>query len=206
MKSKENKEFKAKKPIFKRWWFWLIVVLVVCGVASGGGTDASTPAEGNSGVISNVDTSQVEPSSESTTPPESAGNELATSQEPADSEPVDTQEPDSNNPLISANMVEIPVMNGTQTERIGTAANIISDKSLITEANLVEFAAKRVDGAEYNWVTIKFPDDTGIVFPASNSSVGAYAQLADDSSIKETIGDIFIDTTNGTCTYEPASE
>lgn len=195
MKSKENKEFKAKKPIFKRWWFWLIVVLVVCGVASGGGTDASTPTEGGSGVISNVDTSQVEPSSESTMPPESAGNE-----------PVDTQEPDSNNPLISANMVEIPVMNGSQTERIGTAANIISDKALITEANLVEFAAKRVDGAEYNWVTIKFPDDTGIVFPASNSSVGAYAQLADDSSIKETIGDIFIDTTNGTCTYEPASE
>lgn len=204
MKSKENEESKAKKPIFKRWWFWLIVVLVICGVASGGGNDASIPSNSSSGTISDVDTSQTD--SESTTPPESAGNEPATSQEPADSETVDTQEPDSNNPLISAHMVEIPVMNGSQTERIGTAANIISDKSLITEANLVEFAAKRVDGAEYNWVTIKFPDDTGIVFPASDSSVGAYAQLADDSSIKETIGDIFIDMTNGTCTYEPASE
>ncbi len=196
-----SKEPKAKKPIFKRWWFWLIVVLVFAGAASGGVDDTATPANGDSSIISNVDTSQPEPPSEPATSPEPSADEPA-----APDESVDSQEPESDNPLVNAKLVEIPVMNGSKTERIGTAAYIISDKSLVTESGLAEFAAQKVDGAEYNWVTIKFPDGTGIVFPASASSAGAYAQLADDTSIEKTIGDIFIDTTSGTCTYEPASE
>ena len=37
---------KQKKPIFKKWWFWVIVVLVIGGISNavGGGT-ADNPAE-----------------------------------------------------------------------------------------------------------------------------------------------------------------
>jgi len=30
---------KAKKPIFKRWWFWLIVIIVIGAITSAGGKD-----------------------------------------------------------------------------------------------------------------------------------------------------------------------
>ena len=30
---------KQKKPIFKRWWFWVVVAVVVIGIASQGGDD-----------------------------------------------------------------------------------------------------------------------------------------------------------------------
>lgn len=206
MKSKENKDFKAKKPIFKRWWFWLIVVLVFAGAASGGGDDAATPASGDSSIISNVDTSQPEAPSAPAAAQEPADDESSTGQEPTADEFVDTQEPDSDNPLMSALATEIPVINGSKTERIGTAAYILSDKSLVTEAYLSEFASKRVEGSGYNWYMIKFPDETGIFFPGSMSMLASYGDIAKDGMLEDTIGHITIDTENGTCTYEPASE
>lgn len=32
---------KAKKPIFKRWWFWLIVIVFIVAIASQGGNDGT---------------------------------------------------------------------------------------------------------------------------------------------------------------------
>ena len=43
MKEKTNKE-SVKKPIFKRWWFWAIsVVVVIIAIASMGGKDNPAP-------------------------------------------------------------------------------------------------------------------------------------------------------------------
>ena len=48
---------KNKKPVFKKWWFWLIVVFLLIGLTSGDGeeaaapsTDTSNPAQSNSQV------------------------------------------------------------------------------------------------------------------------------------------------------------
>jgi hypothetical protein len=35
---------KSKKPLYKRWWFWLIVAIVVVGIASPKTPDQATPA------------------------------------------------------------------------------------------------------------------------------------------------------------------
>lgn len=37
-----TKNEKAKKPIYKKWWFWLIVVLIVIGIAGSFGDDTSS--------------------------------------------------------------------------------------------------------------------------------------------------------------------
>ena len=44
-KNKAPKSEKAKKPIFKRWWFWAIVVVFVIGVIGGGGKRDVQPSE-----------------------------------------------------------------------------------------------------------------------------------------------------------------
>lgn len=54
----KEKTAKVKKPIFKRWWFWVIIVVIVIGIIGGSGskeasqptstpvtTEAPTPAE-----------------------------------------------------------------------------------------------------------------------------------------------------------------
>ncbi|MGE7183548.1 DUF4352 domain-containing protein [Peribacillus sp. NPDC006672] len=38
-----SKEKKAKKPIYKRWWFWVLAIIVVISIANGG-EDEETPS------------------------------------------------------------------------------------------------------------------------------------------------------------------
>lgn len=89
----ENK--KAKKPIFKRWWFWLIVVVIVIGVIGSQG-DSET----------NTDDSQTaEQTQSATTEPTDAESEdaqqtAAPVEEPED--PADTMTMGQKNALGSA--------------------------------------------------------------------------------------------------------
>lgn len=34
---------KAKKPIYKKWWFWVIIVIVISGIIAGASGDSDTP-------------------------------------------------------------------------------------------------------------------------------------------------------------------
>lgn len=35
---------KNKKPIFKKWWFWVLIVIVIIGVFGGGSGKTSAPS------------------------------------------------------------------------------------------------------------------------------------------------------------------
>lgn len=54
---------KQKKPIYKRWWFWVIVAVVVIGIASQGGDDTPKLSEdqGSTEVASGTETESNEP-------------------------------------------------------------------------------------------------------------------------------------------------
>ncbi len=49
---------KTKKPIYKKWWFWLIVGIVFVSIASSGDNAAETPFE--STPVSQSDSSQIQ--------------------------------------------------------------------------------------------------------------------------------------------------
>lgn len=132
--------------------------------------------------------------------PSEASSILSSSQTELESS-VEKAEIILQNPLMSAEVIEIPVMNGFKTERIGTAAYVFSDKLLLTEEYLVEFAEKRVSGKDYNWMFIKFSDDTAIFFYGSIESFASYGTLAEDNTLEEVIGDIFINIEERKCTY-----
>lgn len=57
---------KQKKPIYKKWWFWLIIGIVVVSVFSSSGDDTQTPSETNPATISKNDAT---PSPAETTTP-----------------------------------------------------------------------------------------------------------------------------------------
>lgn len=36
---------KEKKPIYKKWWFWVLIVVIIIGIASVGGSDLNTTTQ-----------------------------------------------------------------------------------------------------------------------------------------------------------------
>ena len=48
----------AKKPIYKRWWFWVIVVLIAIGIF-GGGDEVAPSAQANDASISQSDIDEI---------------------------------------------------------------------------------------------------------------------------------------------------
>lgn len=49
------KSAKLKKPLFKKWWFWVVIVLVI-GMVGGGTDDANTVSEPESKTLPSVTT------------------------------------------------------------------------------------------------------------------------------------------------------
>lgn len=47
-KVKGEKKPKVKKPIYKKWWFWVIIAVLVIGAFGGGGSDTEAPSEDKS--------------------------------------------------------------------------------------------------------------------------------------------------------------
>ena len=50
---------KTKKPIFKCWWFWVIIAVVVIGAVLGGGNDNASESQSGSRISSKIESIQV---------------------------------------------------------------------------------------------------------------------------------------------------
>lgn len=95
------------------------------------------------------------------------------------------------NDLMDYELIVKDVMNGSGDTVIGQCAYIsITAKQLedMTSAHLREFAESRVNGTNYNWVSIMATDGTGICFPGSDISSAIYGNLGKDGSLVDTIG------------------
>lgn len=68
-------EEKVKKPIYKRWWFWAIAIVVVIALASGGddAPDTSIPTSSQTGQVG-----QSEPAAQPEPPKEATWQEVIT--------------------------------------------------------------------------------------------------------------------------------
>lgn len=86
-------------------------------------------------------------------------------------------------------LVEYDVLNGTQTEKIGTYVAANTNGVEITQENLVAFYNDNVVNSQHNWVTLMIDDSTGLHF---TGNVFAYAIIAEDGSIEKTLGTGFI--------------
>lgn len=48
-----NKNTNGKKPVYKRWYFWVIIVVLLIGIASAGTSDSDNGGNGNSSSTTN---------------------------------------------------------------------------------------------------------------------------------------------------------
>lgn len=136
--------------------------------------------------------SVVESSSEST--PESNSEESSIASEIV-----------SSNPLMNAEVLTADVMNGTNTEKIGTRAYVEiskTDLSSISDSDYSEFIDAAVSGSGYNWFSIICDDGTGITFTGSSAEIADYGKVDTEGRVTEVIGYIILQ--GGSYSYKAA--
>lgn len=112
-----------------------------------------------------------------------ANIESDTDEKKRESEAERQQNADSKNTALG-NFSERPVMNGSKTERIGTYVHVHSDRSLVTEASLIDFVQNDLPRFEdMNWVVIDLNDGYGLHFLPS-MSLADYGLIEDGSLTK----------------------
>lgn len=103
------------------------------------------------------------------------------------------EEANSINLLLNINQQDLPMMNGTKTERIGTVLKFVGDSSLFAQSsveNIKEFIETKIKPIEkdYNYVVIDFlSGDTGLIY---RYGVIEYGKLQKENN------DFYFDTEN----------
>lgn len=137
---------KPSKPLWKKWWFWaIIVVVLISGINT----------------ISNDSTNEPEPQKQVTT--ENAKKQTAEEtqeQTEREKEPDSTAEESTTaeEKHIYDTAIIKPVMNGSRTEEIGEYSIIELDSSLITDESLADWYFNYVLNNDFNWCMILYTD------------------------------------------------
>lgn len=190
-----EKKDKVQKPLYKKWWFWLIVLCVLGAAGNGLSGNSPTPAE-------NTPSASVSSPPAESTPLEKQPEDSSTPSVPVESTPSATPS-STGNILLDSELIVQDVMNGTGTEVIGQSAHVkISSEQLknLTSDSLVEFAETRVKDSGYNWVSIVADGRDGIIFPGSDIVAPIYGKLSEKiKDLEESIG--FLLLSDGVYTY-----
>lgn len=95
------------------------------------------------------------------------------------------------NQILNSNVSEIPIMNGSQTEQIGTAGTIVTSKDALNTFSYAEIKSAGEEISQmltdkgYNYFLITFGDDTGILINLdSGFDLASYGLIEDDSLSK----------------------
>lgn len=145
-KTNKSSDGVTSKPIWKKWWFWAIVVIVLI---------SGTNTISNNSVHETETQKQVaDESTEKQTAEETQEQET-----PIETEtPVETQTEKEDEGHIYDNAIVKPVVNGSRTEKIGEYSVIETDSSLITDESLVDWYFNYVLNNDFNWCMILYTD------------------------------------------------
>lgn len=166
----------TKKPLWKKWWFWaLIVAILIGGVIEFTEPEAEEP-----------ETAIVEPTTEPT-----ATTEPEVTEEP-------TTEPQEH---IYDNAIIKDVMNGSQSEKIGEYSIIEIESDQVTEEILVDWYFNYVEKNDFNWCMILYTDKENEGVYAITGIINKDVKFNIDEYGDYSLGD----STNG-ITYVPDSE
>lgn len=98
---------------------------------------------------------------------------------------------EKHNILMDYELTEVPVeKNGKEVGRYAFIRVMKSQLQEITVENYKEFVAARVDGANYDYVTIVCDDSTGICFAGCSTISADYGTLADNKTVSDVLGTI----------------
>ena len=163
---------KLRKREAKRMGIVLIAAIAVFIIGNIGMAMTYTPKEHPEEPVAEVTPTQTTEATQEPTQTTTPETTPEATQEPAveTKTPEEAQEPTETaearkEPLFP--IQEHPVMNGPQTERIGTWASITTTKAEAREAGdkaIHDFLDAEVDANGYNWLNVFFEDGTGLYY------------------------------------------
>jgi hypothetical protein len=122
---------------------------------------------------------QPETISQSAQEPEAPQPVMIESQQTVTPEPdLQITQAKSDNILLRANLIEAPVLNGSN-QRIGTRAYITIPQDVLLEFVTLDDVTEfywSFQGKGYNWVSIMCPEGTGLIFPGGRG-IATYGEL-----------------------------
>ena len=196
MKNKEKKGTE-KRPIYKKWWFWVIIVILISAIFSSlGSNDDMIP-----------DTSQNPGQSE-------AANNSQTSEDSSDNfveeGNLSDNKPSKENPSdkfveegkLYDNAEVKDIMNGIRTEKIGEYSIIRANSSDVTIESLADWYFNYVTKNDFNWCMIIYTDKT------DNSGVYAIKGMVEKDVIfeQDKYGDYMLGDSPNSTLYTPTDE
>ena len=183
----------------------IICLALVCGCVYFGinllHNKRENPSEPESTSQSLTDTSDAEPSEEDATLSSDATSETSSdfNESTSNSDSVSPDSPFSNKMI---NKVDINDQNGTKITTRAFVEVSKSEAENISEEDFVQFLNIYVKTSVYSWFTIKFDDNTGIVFNGNWIKTAAYGELDENGFIKNVYGRIIL-TESGKYIYLP---
>lgn len=148
----KEKKIKVKKPFYKKWWVWVIAIIVIVNIASGG--DEETPTE---------DTASETKATETTAKPAEEKKEEP-KEEPKKEAPKQHQVGD----VVKVGKLEYTVKGVEETQKI---SNVLGDKTTSGKFVIVEMAIKNLDKKE------RMADSNMFKIKADGAEYGADAEL-----------------------------
>ena len=178
-----GKNPKIKKPIYKKWWFWVLIAIFVGAAGSGlsGSDESAEPSTSQTGTQDPVSTQEVTP-----TEPAQEQDDAEKDEDPPAVE--DTADPDFANNEAEDSLKFEDEDNGEDTEYT---------LDLDTVAMLCRLALSQNFGDEH--YDLEY-DDTGMTinFWMDNIALGAAAAANGDESAKES-WDVLVDSQKTLC-------
>lgn len=180
------------KPIWKKWWFWAIVVVVLISGINTINNDSSTESEPQKQTAEESQTSETEKTTEPNEESTTANETVKTNGESTT----------TNETHIYDSAVVKPVMNGSRTDEIGKYSIIELDSSLVTEENLTDWYFNYIVNNDFNWCMILYTDKGG------DKGIYAVEGLVekDVTFSKDEYGDYSLGDTKQSIMYAPTDE
>lgn len=166
---KINVPKKTKGIIIGSFWGVLFLIILITGLVSDGNT-ASESVDNTTPVV----------------------NEIAVDDNIVDTSEVDSATQSTIDNTSEFNIQELPVMNGTGTERLGTYSMCYILSADCTEETLARWY-KEVKDKGYNWNVIRYSDyagDENLGVYGGNGIIEKNVHIAEDGSVSSTEGEI----------------
>lgn len=151
---------KIKKPLHKRWYVWVLGVVVLALVISPFLPDNEEPIETLGGIEYSID---------------EEFQDSASGNFPDDEEYQGLGNSSPFGEVIVFNQVNV------LDEIIGTRGWVSTNKDLLTDEALIEFFHTYIYESGHNFFTLDFGDGTGYVFPSSRNRF-SHQELSDDGA------------------------
>lgn len=203
-KTNKSSDGATSKPIWKKWWFWAIVVIALISGTNTISYNKNQQTQENivgTETQTTEETKLIEETKAAEEAPLQTEKQEKTELEKETIEMVEESTAEKEKHIYD-NAIVKPIINGSRTEKIGEYSIIETDSSLVTEENLTDWYFNYVANSDFNYGIILYTD--------KNNKEGVYAieGFVEKNAVfdKDEFGDYYLRDSSQSIIFAPTDE